>query len=63
MNERERLGREIEKAIKKKDLTLKEVSAATGIPVSTIHRWICNELPTGAIMILKLIKFLEIEYI
>lgn len=59
MNERERIGCEIQKMIKKSGLTLKEVSEATGIPLSTIHRWTCGELPRGAILVFLLIGYLE----
>ena len=55
MDERVKLGKMIEKAIKKKKMTLKEVSLETGIPVSTLHRWICGEMPMGIFMWSKLI--------
>lgn len=60
MDERRRLGRSIEVAIVKKRLTLRQVSLATGIPKSTLHRWICGEIPSAVMVWFKLCKFLNL---
>lgn len=58
MDERVKLGKMIEEAIKRKGMTLKEVNEETGIPVSTLHRWICGEMPVGVLMWDRLIDLI-----
>jgi predicted transcriptional regulator len=60
MNEREKLAKELEKLIKRKGLTLKEVSDSTDVPISTLHRWICGELPIGILRFFRLLRFLRL---
>lgn len=61
MDEKMRIGKEIEKALIRKKMTLKKASMLTGVPKSTIHRWICGEVPTGVWSLAKLLKLLQIS--
>lgn len=54
MDERRKLGSSIEVAIVKRRLTLRQVSVATGIPKSTLHRWICGEIPRAVVAWIKI---------
>lgn len=54
VEERVRIGKEIEKAMRLKKLTLQSLSEQTGVPKSTIHRWIVGEVPCSVVYWLKL---------
>ena len=55
-----RLGNSLKVLMRARGLTLKKVSAETGIPYSTLHTWLENRQPKDILKVKLLADYLEV---
>ncbi|NJL25833.1 MAG: helix-turn-helix transcriptional regulator [Calothrix sp. SM1_5_4] len=54
-----RLGTNLRAVLEQKRLSLKQVSAQTGIPYSTLHTWLENRQPKDILKVKRLADYLQ----
>lgn len=54
------IGKTLSRLLKEKRVSLKELSAATGVPSSTLSQWSANRSPKNTVQVAAVAKFLDV---
>jgi transcriptional regulator with XRE-family HTH domain len=57
-----RLGTNLKNILRQRKLSLKQISADTGIPYSTLHTWLENRQPKDVIKVKVLADYLDVSF-